>query len=102
MEAGAPLIPALKRQGQPDLCKFRARLDYTASSRTSRATQRNPILNLKTIKKRRLNPVITFQFSWGLSLGTEPLVLHIPGEAFITVLQCQPCLQFLIPHCLVT
>jgi hypothetical protein len=39
-----PLIPALRRQRQVDLCKFEARLVYRVSSRTVRAvTQRNPV-----------------------------------------------------------
>ena len=38
-----PLIPALRRQRQVDLCEFEASLVYEASSRTVRAvTQRNP------------------------------------------------------------
>jgi hypothetical protein len=35
-----PLIPALGRQRQEDLCEFEANLIYRASSRTARATQR--------------------------------------------------------------
>ena len=38
-----PLIPALGRQRQVDLCEFKANLVYKTSSRTAaRATQRNP------------------------------------------------------------
>jgi hypothetical protein len=40
----APLIPALRRQKQADLCEFKTTMDYEASSRTVRATQRNPVL----------------------------------------------------------
>lgn len=36
-----PLIPALGRQKQADLCEFEASLIYIESSRTTRATQRN-------------------------------------------------------------
>ena len=36
-----PLIPALRRLGQVDLCEFETSLVYRASSRTVRATQRN-------------------------------------------------------------
>ena len=36
------LIPALRRQRQADLCEFEASLVYRVSSRTFRATQRNP------------------------------------------------------------
>jgi hypothetical protein len=38
-----PLIPALRRQKQMDLCKFEASLVYRVSSRTARATQRDPV-----------------------------------------------------------
>ena len=45
------LIPALRRQRQVGLCKFKASLVYKVSSRTARAvTQRNPI---KTKKKKK-------------------------------------------------
>ena len=39
-----PLIPALRRQRQADLCEFDASLVYRAASRTVRATQRKPVL----------------------------------------------------------
>ena len=40
-----PLITALGRQRQTDLCKFETSLVYKANSRTARAvTQRNPVL----------------------------------------------------------
>jgi hypothetical protein len=42
-----PLTPALRRQRQVDLCGFEASLVYRASSRTARATQRNPLLKKK-------------------------------------------------------
>ena len=39
-----PLIPALRRQRQMELCEFKASLVYRARSRTLRAfTQRNPV-----------------------------------------------------------
>jgi hypothetical protein len=40
-----PLIPAHRRQRLAELCEFWASLVYIVSSRTSRATQRNPISN---------------------------------------------------------
>ena len=43
-----PLIPALGRQRQVDLCEFEASLVYRVSSRTARATQRNPVSKTKT------------------------------------------------------
>ena len=43
-----PLIPALERQRQPDLSKFKASLVYKVSSRAARAfTQRNPVQEKK-------------------------------------------------------
>jgi hypothetical protein len=38
-------IRAIGRQREADLCGFEASLVYGASSRTARATQRNPVLN---------------------------------------------------------
>ena len=39
-----PLISALRRQRQADLCDFKVSLVYIVSSRTARAvTQRNPV-----------------------------------------------------------
>lgn len=46
-----PLIPALKRQRQSDLCEYEARLVYRDSSRTARATWRNPDSEKKGEKK---------------------------------------------------
>ena len=41
-----PLISALGRQGQDDLCEFEVSLAYEVSSRTARTdTQRNAISN---------------------------------------------------------
>jgi hypothetical protein len=45
-----PLISALRRQRQVDLIEFEASLVYRVSSRTARATQRNPVSKkLKTL-----------------------------------------------------
>jgi hypothetical protein len=41
--SGAPLISALGRQRQADLCEFKASLVYRVSSRTAKAIQRNPV-----------------------------------------------------------
>ena len=47
-----PLIPALRRQRQADLCEFKASLVYRASSRTgSKAIQRNPVSKNKKQKQ---------------------------------------------------
>jgi hypothetical protein len=40
-----PLIPALKRQRQADLCEFKPNLVYRVSFRTVRATLRNSVSN---------------------------------------------------------
>jgi len=45
--AGSPLVPALRRQRQVDLCEFEASLVYGASSRMARATQRNPVSKIQ-------------------------------------------------------
>jgi hypothetical protein len=42
-----PLIPAVRRQKQADLSKFKAKLAYRVSSSIARATQRNPVLRKK-------------------------------------------------------
>jgi hypothetical protein len=43
----APLIPAFRRQRLVDLCELEASLIYRATSRTAKATQRNPVLKEK-------------------------------------------------------
>ena len=50
-----PLVPALRRQRQADLCE--ASLVYRMSSRTAWATQRNPIL--KKQKQNKIREEIT-------------------------------------------
>jgi hypothetical protein len=42
-----PVILALQRQRQEDICEFEASLVYRASSRTARTTQRKSILGGK-------------------------------------------------------
>ena len=49
-----PLILALRRQRQADLCEFKVRLVLKVSSRTTKATQRNPVL--KNQKKNSFLP----------------------------------------------
>ena len=46
-----PLIPVLRRQRQANLSDLEASLVYRASSRTARATQRNPVSKKKKKKK---------------------------------------------------
>ena len=49
-----PLIPALGRQRQVDLCEFEARLVYRVNSKIgSKATQRNPLSKNKTKPKNK-------------------------------------------------
>jgi hypothetical protein len=43
-----PLIPALEKQRQEDLYEIEASMVYKVSSRTAKATQRNPILKTTT------------------------------------------------------
>ena len=43
------MIPGLRRQGQVDLCKFKASLVYRVSFRTARATQRTLVSKTTTI-----------------------------------------------------
>jgi hypothetical protein len=49
-----PLIPALGRQRQR-ISEFEASLVYRVSSRTARATQRNPIWKNKKTKNKKTN-----------------------------------------------
>ena len=52
-----PLIPALGRQRQVDICEFEASLVYKVSPRTARALQRNTVLNTKK-KKKLINSMV--------------------------------------------
>ena len=51
-----PLIPALMRQRQVDLCEIEAGLVYKVSFRTARATQRNPVLKRKKKGRKKRTP----------------------------------------------
>jgi hypothetical protein len=46
-----PLIP---QQSHADLCEFQASLVYRMSSRTARATQRNPVWKTKQTNKQKI------------------------------------------------
>ena len=51
-----PLIPALGRKRQVNLCEFSASLVYKSSSRTvSAVTQRNPVLKKQNNNKKQTN-----------------------------------------------
>jgi hypothetical protein len=53
-----PLIPALQRQRQVDLCDFKANLVYKVSSRTAKAiTQRNPVTIIERNKQANKNAI---------------------------------------------
>ena len=56
-----PLIPVFNQGGiGRQISEFKANLVYRGSSRTARATQRNPVLrNQKGKKKQRLNDVVS-------------------------------------------
>jgi hypothetical protein len=45
--------PCIGRQRQADICEFEASLVYRASSRTAKATQRNPVSKKKKSKLSR-------------------------------------------------
>jgi hypothetical protein len=51
-----PLISALGRQRQADLCEFKASLVYKVGSRTTIATQRNPVSTNKQTNKQTNKP----------------------------------------------
>jgi hypothetical protein len=53
------LVPALLRQRQVDLYEFEASLVYRVSSRTARATQRNPVSKNKN-KQTKSNGGVFF------------------------------------------
>ena len=48
-----PLIPALGRQGQADLCESQASLVYRVSSRTEKPCLKNKQKKTKTKRKRQ-------------------------------------------------
>jgi hypothetical protein len=55
-----PLIPALRRQRQVDLCEFEVSLIYRVSSRKAKATQRNPVSNHPPPKKKKPSKLYYF------------------------------------------
>jgi hypothetical protein len=48
-----PLIQALRRQRQADLCEFKASLVYRISFKTAKGIQRNPVLKKKKKQKKK-------------------------------------------------
>jgi hypothetical protein len=69
-----PLIPALRKQRQVDLCKFKATLDGV-SFRIDRSTQRNPVLKNKqtsqVVVAHAFNPS-TWEAEAGRFLSSRP------------------------------
>ena len=49
-----PLIPALRNQRQEVLCEFEANLVFRVSSRTGRATKRNPVWKNQTKPNQKI------------------------------------------------
>ena len=89
---------APKRQRQVELCEFKASLVYRVSSRTARATQRNPVLknqptNQPTNQTRKPNRSVPLVKSWKNSLF-EIYIFY--------VCECSACMYIYVPHvCLV-
>jgi hypothetical protein len=52
-----PFIPVPRIYSQEDLCEFEASLVYRASSRTARATQRNPVSTNQNKTQNQKNPI---------------------------------------------
>ena len=63
-----PLIPALGRQRQVDLCDFKAGLIYRVSSRTARTTERKKPYLETTLPQKR----ITQNNIWETKAGGSP------------------------------
>jgi hypothetical protein len=68
-----PFISASRKQRQEHLCEFEASLVYRVSSRTARATQRNPVLKTmmvmmkttpRTIINKKLLKVLSTVTVW--------------------------------------
>ena len=67
-----PLIPAVRRQRQVDVCEFEASLVYRVSSRTARATERNPVLKKKTKPNQNKTKIKMFHSAGHGSLSIIP------------------------------
>ena len=73
-----PIISALGKQRQVDLSEFEDSLVYSVSSRTAKATQRNPVLKTttKTIQERLasvVRPLGALRDSVWFHMVTHPL-----------------------------
>ena len=93
----APLIPALRRQRQVNLCEFEASLVYRTSSRTAKTvTQRNPVSKERRERKKERWPINVSSninqkcpvgctlsqvyMAHSLGQGTTPGPLHLPAS----------------------
>ena len=54
----APIVPALGRQRQADLCEFQASLVYIMSSGTAKTIERDPVTNKQTNKHTNTQKLI--------------------------------------------
>jgi hypothetical protein len=61
-----PLIPALRRQRQADLCEFEDRLIYRVCFRATKATERHPVPPKKKTKanKQKTNQIEDQAMQW--------------------------------------
>jgi hypothetical protein len=78
-----PLIPALGKQRQVDLCEFKPILVYRVSSKTDKATQRNPVSQNKQINKTKRQKEISRLFGLPYSFTLQPLHWHT-GENLLS------------------
>jgi hypothetical protein len=78
-----PLGPALRSQRQADLCEFEASLVYRTSSRTVRATQRNPDLEKQNqTNKQKCSTCLTYDRSI-FSIEVPSSQMPLPCVKFI-------------------
>jgi hypothetical protein len=82
-----PLILALGKQRQEDLCEFQASLVYRVSSRIARSTQRNPVSRNKQTNKQANSVIwsIVYHF-WLIELLDIYFFLFLPPESALAVL----------------
>jgi hypothetical protein len=71
-----PLIPAIGRQRQTDfwISEFEVSLVYRVSSRTARATQRNPVSKNKTNKQQTKNDAVVREHTLALKNNVKTTI----------------------------
>ena len=79
-----PLIPALGKQRQADLCEVEASLVYIASYRSPRATEK-PCLNEPSLKKKKK--------SWSQKKVTQQFIAVKHRQHSVMPHACNPSLQ---------